>query len=91
MSNKAPMIDRVVAFTTACEEVTEELTRSAGMITTRVTPLLSPLASGLCVLFAFYDGGGKLLTGKVNSPYLVSFLVGLVLLAVVEGINFSHL
>ena len=86
---KRTMIERVTAFTEGCEEITEVVTHSAGMVTTKVTPLLSPVASGLCVLFAFYDGGGKLLTGKVDNPYLVSFLVGLVLLAVVEGINFS--
>lgn len=89
MGNKPTMLERVTAVTEGAEEITEELTRAAGMITTKVTPLLAPVASGLCVLFAFYDGGGKLLTGKVSNPYLISFLVGLVLLAVVEGINFS--
>lgn len=83
------MIEKVTAFTEGCEEVTEELTRSAGMIVTKITPLLAPVASGLCILFAFYDGGGRMLTGKVNNPYLVSFLAGLILFVVVEGINFA--
>lgn len=83
------MIEKVTAFTEGCEEITEELTRSAGIIVTKITPLLAPVASGLCTLFAFYDGGGRMLTGKVSNPYLVSFLVGLVLFVVVEGINFA--
>jgi len=83
------MIEKVTAFTEGCEEITEELTRSAGIIVTKITPLLAPVASGLCTLFAFYDGGGRMLTGKVSNPYLVSFLVGVVLFVVVEGINFA--
>ena len=83
------MIEKVTAFTEGCEEITEELTRSAGMIVTKITPLLAPVASGLCILFAFYDGGGRMLTGKVDNPYLVSFLAGLILFVVVEGINFA--
>ena len=83
------MIEKVTAFTEGCEEITEELTRSAGIIVTKITPLLAPVASGLCTLFAFYDGGGRMLTGKVSNPYLVSYLVGLVLFVVVEGINFA--
>lgn len=83
------MIEKVTAFTEGCEEITEELTRSAGMIVTKITPLLAPVASGLCILFAFYDGGGRMLTGKVEKPYLVSFLAGLILFVVVEGINFA--
>lgn len=83
------MIEKVTAFTEGCEEITEELTRSAGIIVTKITPLLAPVASGLCTLFAFYDGGGRMLTGKVSNPYFVSALVGLVLFVVVEGINFA--
>jgi len=83
------MIEKVTAITEGCEEITEELTRSAGIIVTKITPLLAPVASGLCTLFAFYDGGGRMLTGKVSNPYFVSALVGLVLFVVVEGINFA--
>ena len=83
------MIEKVTAFTEGCEEITEELTRSAGMIVTKITPLLAPVASGLCTLFAFYDGGGRMLTGKVNNPYVISFFAGLILFVVIEGINFA--
>lgn len=83
------MIKKVTAFTEGCEEITEELTRSAGIIVTKITPLLAPVASGLCTLFAFYDGGGRMLTGKVSNPYTISFWAGMVLFIVVEGINFA--
>lgn len=88
MSDKT-FIERVTDFTEGCEDVTEELTRSAGMVVTKITPLLAPVASGLCTLFAFYDGGGRMLTGKVDNPYGYSFAAGLILFAVIEGINFS--
>lgn len=83
------MIEKVTKITEGCEEVTEELTRSAGMIVTKITPLLAPVASGLCTLFAFYDGGGRMLEGKVTHPYLWSLAAGLILFVVVEGINFA--
>lgn len=83
------MIEKVTAFTEGCEEITEELTRSAGIIVTKITPLLAPVASGLCTLFAFYDGGGRMLTGKVENPYHWSLGAGLVFFAVIEGINFA--
>lgn len=87
--NKVSAIERVTAFTEGCEEITEELTRSAGMIVTKVTPLLAPVASGLCTLFAFYDGGGRMLDGHVSYPYFWSLLGGLVFFVVIEGINFA--
>lgn len=83
------MIEKVTKITEGCEEITEELTRSAGMIVTKITPLLAPVASGLCTLFAFYDGGGRMLEGKVSHPYLWSLAAGLILFVVVEGINFA--
>jgi hypothetical protein len=83
------MIDRVTKITTAAEEITDELTHSAGMIITKITPLLAPLASGFCTLFAFYDGGAKLLQGKVKNPEGIALAIGLVLMLVVEGINFA--
>lgn len=83
------MIDQVTKITTAAEEITDELTHSAGMIITKITPLLAPLASGFCTLFAFYDGGSKLLLGKVKNPEAVALAIGIVLMLVVEGINFA--
>lgn len=83
------MIEKVTKITTAAEEITDELTHSAGMIITKITPLLAPLASGFCTLFAFYDGGARLIADKLDHPQAVALGVGIVLMAVVEGINFA--
>lgn len=83
------MIERVEKVTNEAEEITEELTHGIGVIITKTTPLLAPLASGLTVLFSFYDGGGRMLAGKVAWPYLISFAIGSVIMVAVEGINFA--
>ena len=87
--NKESFIEKVTAATEACEEVAEVLTSSAGMIVTRVTPLLAPVASDLCTLFAFYDGGGRMLDGHVPNPYTWSLITGIIFFIVIEGINFA--
>lgn len=89
MDNKKSTIEWVENFTEACETVTDELTRSAGMIVTKITPLLAPLASGFCTFFAFYDGGGRMLARVAAYPYFWSFVVGAFLFVVIEGINFA--
>jgi len=83
------MIDTVKNITDEAEEITEELTHSIGVIITKATPLLAPLASGLTVLFAFYDGGGRMLDGKVAYPYAIAFAIGFLLMMAVEGVNFA--
>ena len=88
-TQKRTVVDAVAAFTETVEDITEELTNAAGTIVTKATPLLAPLASGITVLFACYDGIGRMLNGLIQNPYLVSFGVGLVLALAIEGIGFS--
>lgn len=83
------MIDTVTKFCEAAEDITDELTDAAGSIMTKATPLLAPLASGATVLFACYDGIGRMLDGMIQYPYGVSFVVGLVLSMAIEGVNFA--
>lgn len=83
------IIDRVADITGAAEEITDELTHSAGMIITKATPLLAPTSSGLTILFAVYDGVGRMLEGHITNPYLWSLVAGFLLMLAVEGINFA--
>lgn len=88
MSNKT-MIERVTALTSAAEDITDELTSAAGSIVTKSTPLLAPLASGATVLFACYDGIGRMIANMISYPYAVSFAVGFILATAIEGVNFA--
>lgn len=83
------MIDTVTKFCEASEDITDELTDAAGSIVTKATPLLAPLASGATVLFACYDGIGRMIANLITYPYAVSFAVGIVLSMAIEGINFA--
>lgn len=83
------MIEFVTKFCEAAEDITDELTEAAGSIVTKATPLLAPLASGATVLFACYDGIGRMIANLITYPYAVSFMVGLVLSAAIEGVNFA--
>lgn len=83
------MIDWITRHTEEAEEVVDVLTNSIGVIITKSTPLLAPLASGFTVLFAFYDGGGRIMKGTVEYPYAWSFGIGFILMIALEGINFS--
>lgn len=83
------MIDTVTKFCEAAEDITDELTDAAGSIVTKATPLLAPLASGATVLFACYDGIGRMIDGMIKYPYGVSFVVGMILSMAIEGVNFA--
>lgn len=83
------MIEFVTKFCEAAEDITDELTDAAGSIVTKATPLLAPLASGATVLFACYDGIGRMIASIVAYPYAISFCVGLVLSMAIEGVNFA--
>lgn len=86
---KRTAVQRVEGLTAALEQITDEVAEALGSIITKTTPLLAPVASGLTVLFAFYDGGGRMFAGTVKSPYLISFAIGFLLMLTIEGIQFS--
>ncbi len=83
------MIEFVTNLCEAAEDIADELTDAAGSIVTKTTPLLAPLASGATVLFACYDGIGRMLDGMIQYPYGASFAVGVVLSMAIEGVNFA--
>lgn len=83
------MIDWITKHTEEAEEVVDIITNSLGVIITKATPLLAPMSSGFTVFFAFYDGGGRILKGAVDYPYVCSFIIGFILMIALEGINFS--
>lgn len=86
---KKNIVDRVADITSAAEDVVDELTNAAGTIVTKATPLIAPLASGVTVLFACYDGIGRMIANMIAYPYIVSFTVGFFLAMAIEGIGFS--
>lgn len=84
------MIEFVEKVTQETEEIVEELAHTIGVVITKTTPLLAPVASGLTILFSVYDGLGKMFErAAMSHPYTVSLLAGLVIMGVVEGLNFA--
>lgn len=88
---KKPKIEYVEDFSQFVEDFVSELTDMAGTVVTKATPLLAPLASGLTIWFAIYDGGGTMLNGHIPNAYLVAGLAGFLVMLVMEGITFSSI
>lgn len=81
---------KVSDFCTAIEDVTDELTHTAGSVTTKIAPLLATFASGLSVLFAVWDGIGALLQSRVPDwAYWISFVIGLIIMLGLEGVSLA--
>lgn len=81
---------KVSNFCEAIEDVTDELTHTAGAVTTKIAPLMATFASGLSVLFAVYDGIGALLEARIPEwAYWISAGIGVLVMLGLEGASLA--
>lgn len=85
-------MSKYTQFLERLEDLTDETVETLGFVAVRVAPLTGPTVSGLAIMFAFYDGGGALLTSRhIAGAYWIAALVGLFMMVALEGLTITHM
>lgn len=85
-------MSKYTKFLEGLEDFTEETVDTLGFVAVRVAPLAGPTVSGMAIMFAFYDGGGALLTSRgIGGAYGIALAVGFFMMLALEGLTITHM